>query len=221
MKLDPSLIIFALLAVFVLWKLRSVLGDRTGYDPKDDPAARFPARANGPVAAPAPAARPDEARWSAFAAPNSAVSQGFDAILLAQPGFDPQQFLDGARAAYEMVVQAFARGDEATLRSLASDDVFNSFKAAIADRNQRGEKLETTFVGFNGVKIVEARMEETAALISVQFDTQFVTATRDKAGAVIEGDPTQPSNIVDVWSFARRNNASGPNWIIVSTAPAH
>ena len=221
MKLDPSLIIFALLAVFVLWKLRSVLGERTGYDPKDDPAARFPARANGPAAAPAPAPRPDEARWAAFAAPNSAVWQGFDAILLAQPGFDPQQFLDGSRAAYEMVVQAFSRGDEATLRSLASDEVFNSFKAAIADRIQRGEKLETTFVGFNGVKIVEARMEEAAALISVQFDTQFVTATRDKAGAVIEGDPTQPSNIVDVWSFARRNNASGPNWIIVSTAPAH
>jgi predicted lipid-binding transport protein (Tim44 family) len=220
MKLDPSLIIFALLAVFVLWKLRSVLGEQTGYDPKDDPAARFPGRANGP-AAPAAAARPDEARWSAFAAPDSAVWNGLDSILLAQPGFEPQQFLDGARAAYEMVVQAFSRGDEATLRSLASDDVFNSFKAAIADRNQRGEKLETTFVGFNGVKIVEARMEEAAALISVQFDTQFVTATRDKAGTVIEGDPTQPSNIVDVWSFARRNNASGPNWIIVSTAPAH
>jgi predicted lipid-binding transport protein (Tim44 family) len=221
MKLDPSLIIFALLAMFVLWKLRSVLGERTGYDPKDDPAARFPARANGPAAAAAPVARPDEARWSAFTAPNSAVWQGFDAILLAQPGFEPQQFLDGARAAYEMVVQAFSRGDEATLRSLASDDVFNSFKAAIADRTQRGDKLETTFVGFNSVKIVEARMEETAALISVQFDTQFVTATRDKTGAVIEGDPTQPSNIVDVWSFARRNGASGPNWIIVSTAPAH
>ena len=134
--------------------------------------------------------------------------------------FAPRAFLDGASSAYEMVVQAFSRGDEGVLKSLTSDDVFASFKNALAERSRRGETLETTFVGFNSVKMVEARMERPSALIAVRFDSQFITATHNSAGEVVEGDPNKPSNIIDVWTFARRNDASGPNWTLVATTPA-
>jgi predicted lipid-binding transport protein (Tim44 family) len=214
MQLDPTTIIFAFLALFVLWKLRSVLGERTGVQHgQDETPSSFPL--------PAPPAQPaaEEARWSEFADHGSVVWSGLDEVARAQPEFAPGVFLDGARKAYEMVVQAFSHGDEATLHSLASDEVFASFSNALAERARRGETMETTFVGFNGVKIVEARVERGSALISVQFDTQFITATRDKDGAVVEGDPNKTSTIVDTWTFARRNDAKTPNWTLVATSP--
>jgi predicted lipid-binding transport protein (Tim44 family) len=216
MQFDPATVIFAFLALFVLWKLRSVLGERTGLEQKpNEGRVAFPA----PVSPP-PSSANDDARWTDFAERGGAVWNGLDAISSAQPGFAPRAFLDGASSAYEMVVQAFSRGDEGTLQSLTSEDVFASFKSALTERSRRGETLETTFVGFNSVKIVEARMERKTAQIAVRFDSQFVTATRDKAGDVVEGDPNKPSNIIDVWTFARRSDASGPNWILVATTPA-
>ncbi|MGO9392642.1 Tim44/TimA family putative adaptor protein [Rhodoblastus sp.] len=214
MQLDPAMIIFAFLALFVLWRLRSVLGERSGFENKrNDGPAPFPA------APPQPSGANDE-RWADFAERGSQAWTGLDDIARAQPGFAPRPFLDGASSAYEMVVQAFSRGDEAALHSLTSDEVFASFKGALEERSRSGETLETTFVGFNSVKIVEARVERGSGLIAVRFDSQFITVTHDKNGAVIEGDPTRPSNIVDVWTFARRNDASGPNWTLVATSPA-
>lgn len=213
MQLDPSTIIFAFLALFVLWKLRSVLGERTGFERKgDNNVVPFPPPPPPPVA--------NDANWAEFAERGSAVWTGLDDISRAQPGFAPRAFLEGACAAYEMVVQAFSRADEAMLHTLTSEDVFASFKSALEQRKERGETLETTFVGFNSTKIVEARLERASALIAVRFDSQFITATHDKTGAVIEGDPSKPSTIVDVWTFARRNDANGPNWTLVSTSPA-
>jgi predicted lipid-binding transport protein (Tim44 family) len=214
MQLDPAIVVFALLALFVLWKLRSVLGERTGFEQRND---------FSPLSQPAAPQQPrvvEDARWQDFAERGSPVWEGLDAIAKAQPDFDAAAFLNGAREAYKMVVHAFSAGDEATLRSLASDEVYGSFKAALAERAQRGETLETNFVDFNGVKIVSATAEPVGARIAVRFDAQFITVTRDKAGQAIEGDPAKPSDIVDVWTFARRHDASSPNWLLVATAPA-
>jgi predicted lipid-binding transport protein (Tim44 family) len=213
MQLDPAIVIFALLALFVLWKLRSVLGERTGFEQRNDPS---------PVAEPASSPRPPEAadaRWQDFAERGSPLWDGLDSIAKAQPGFDPGAFLNGAREAYKMVVHAFSVGDDATLRSLASDEVYGSFNAALAERAQRGETVETNFVAFNSVRMVSAAVEPVGARIAVRFDTEFVTVTRDKAGQIVEGDPEKPQEIIDVWTFARRHDASGPNWLLVATAP--
>jgi predicted lipid-binding transport protein (Tim44 family) len=214
MQLDPATIIFAFLALFVVWKLRSVLGERTGLEQKGD---------GGPIPfpiSPPPAPAPNDQGWAGFAEPGSPVWTGLDEIARAQPGFAARPFLDGASSAYEMVVQAFSRGDESMLHSLTSEEVFGSFAAALAERKQREETLETTLVGFNSTKIVQARVERASGLIAVRFDAQFITFTRDRNGAVIEGDPNTPSNIVDIWTFARRNDASSPNWTLVATSPA-
>ncbi|MGO8737918.1 Tim44/TimA family putative adaptor protein [Rhodoblastus sp.] len=213
MQLDPAIVIFALLALFILWKLRSVLGARTGYEQRNDFSA---------VSQPAASSQPPvvlDARWQDFAERGSPVWDGLDAIAKAQPGFDAGAFLDGAREAYKMVVRAFSVGDEATLRSLASDEVYGSFKTALAERAQRGETVETNFVAFNGVKLVSATVDAVGARVAVRFDTEFVTVTRDKAGQVVEGDPEKPQEIIDVWTFARRHDVSGPNWLLVATAP--
>lgn len=214
MQIDAVTVIFAFLALFVLWKLRSVLGERSGFE-QDPDERRIAAAQASPV--PAGANVDTDGRWSDFAERGGAVWQGLDAIAAAQPDFSPKSFLDGASAAYEMVVQAFARGDEATLHSLASDDVFASFKGALTERSRLGETLETTLVGLNSVKIVEARQERDGAVIAVRFDSQFITATRNREGVVIEGDPSKPSNVIDIWAFARRNGATAPNWTLVST----
>lgn len=213
MQLDPATVIFALLAVFVLWKLRSVLGERTGIE-------QPPGVGPSPNAlAPQPAPIDETLRWKDFAERGSPVWSGLDEVSRAQPGFDPRAFLDGAGQAYKLVVQAFSAGDEATLRSLTSDDVFGSFKAALADRAAKGETLETTFVGFQDLKIVEAASDPVGCRISVRFDAQFITVTRDRAGEVVEGDPAKTSSIIDIWTFARRNDSSAPNWTLVATSP--
>lgn len=212
MQLDPATVIFAFLALFVLWKLRSVLGERTGFEQRRDLAP-----SPQPVAPPAPVA--EDMRWKDFAERGSPVWDGLDQIAAAQPEFEARTFLSGASEAYKMVVNAFSVGDEATLRSLTSDDVFASFKSALDERAQNGESLETTFVGFKDVKIVSAAADQTGARISVRFETQFITVTRDRNGQVIEGDPGAASNITDIWTFARRNNAVGPNWTLVATSP--
>lgn len=214
MQIDPTTIIFAFLALFVVWKLRSVLGERTGLEQKGERGPRaFP---TSPISAPAPSHQ----GWADFAEPGGPVWAGLDEVARAQPEFAARPFLDGACSAYEMVVQAFSRGDETMLHSLTSEEVYGSFAAALAERKQRGETLETTLVGFNSTKIIQARVDAASALIAVRFDARFITFTRDRTGAVIEGDPDTPSNIVDIWTFARRNDSAVPNWTLVATSPA-
>ena len=162
----------------------------------------------------------EDLRWKDFAERGSPVWNGLDEIARAQPGFDAGAFVNGASAAYKMVIHAFSVGDEATLRTLTSDEVYGSFKSALAERAQSGETLETTFVGFKDIKIASAEADKIGARIAVSFDAQFITVTRNKDGAVVEGDPAKPSDIIDVWTFARRHDASEPNWILVATSPS-
>lgn len=214
MQLDPATVIFAFLALFVLWKLRSVLGERTGFEQRRN-LAPSPQSAAAP-----PAPVEEDSRWKDFAERGSPVWIGLDQVAEAQPGFEPRAFISGALEAYKVVVQAFSVGDETTLRPLTSDDVFGSFKSALAERAQNGETLETTFVGCQDAKIVTAAADRIGARISVRFDSQFITVTRDKNGNVIEGDPGKPSNVIDTWTFARRHDAGGPNWTLVATSPS-
>ncbi len=118
-----------------------------------------------------------------------------------------------------MIVQAFSRGDEEALQSLTSPDVLAGFKTALDERRARGETMQTTLVGLNDARIVEARAEKNLAVIAVRFDGQFITATHGPDGALIEGDPSTPTNVVDVWTFARPHDATTPNWTLVATSP--
>jgi predicted lipid-binding transport protein (Tim44 family) len=237
---DISTIVFALLAIFVVWKLRSVLGSRTGHErPPSDPFQRsgpgevrpgpasgdakvipLPGTVREPVAVASPDAGPTKSnRWTSYAEPDSKVWDGLDAIATAEPQFDPEHFLAGAKAAYEMIVVAFAGGDRQTLRSLLAKDVLDSFEGAISQREKRGEKIETTLVSIDKANIDDAQLRGRTAQISVRFCSKLITATRDQAGKIIEGSPDTVVDMVDVWTFAHEAGARDPNWKLVATGP--
>lgn len=232
MNIDIYTVIFLVLAVFIILRLRSVLGTRTGTEkPPTDPFRReapAPGSADNVVTLPnrgeprPPVEEPVEPgeRWKGFAEPGTPVAQGLDAIKAADPSFDAKVFMEGARAAYEMIVTAFAQGDRKTLRPLLADDVFQGFAGVISEREKRGESVESTFVGIDNAAISEAELKGRTAQITVTFTSQLVTATRDRDGNVVDGTPDKVSTVTDVWTFARETTARDPNWKLVATGAA-
>jgi predicted lipid-binding transport protein (Tim44 family) len=226
---DIYTIIFLALAVFIFLRLRSVLGQRTGRErpPYDPYSARDPIRTNDKVVA-LPGRVPEAAqkssepaepadRWKGIAEPGSAVAAGLDAIARDDKSFDVKHFLTGARAAYEMIVTAYAAGDRRQLRSLLGREVYDGFEAAIKEREQRGETVETRFVSIEAADVIGAELRGRTAQVTVRFVSQLVSVTRDRAGAVIDGNPDKVTDVTDVWTFARDISARDPNWKLVAT----
>ena len=140
-----------------------------------------------------------------------------DAIVGADPSFDGKHFIAGARAAYEMIVTAFAEGDRRQLRNLLSREVFDGFDAAITEREGRGETAETRFVSIDGSTITAAELRARTAQITIRFVSKLVSATRDRSGNVIEGNAEKVTDVTDVWTFARDVSSRDPNWKVVAT----
>ena len=164
-----------------------------------------------------PSRLPAGERWKGVAEPGSAVAAGLDAIVAADADFDPQHFLTGARAAYEMIVNAYAEGDRRTLKNLLSREVYDGFDAAIAEREKRGETVESRFVSIDSADIAGAEMRGRSAQVTVRFVSQLVSVTRDKQGNVVDGNADKVSEVTDVWTFARDVGSRDPNWKLVAT----
>ena len=224
-----DIIIFAAIALFLAWRLHSVLGRRTGHErPRPDPiAARRSADAGDGNIVPLPgraaeADRPtiEPAREAPIRAPvnvDPAARPGLDRLAAADPGFDPAAFLGGARAAFEMIVNAYAAGDSATLRPLLSDEVFAQFDGAIRKRAAAQETLTTTLIGITEATIVEADVDTKAARVTVRFISEQVNVTHNADGRVVDGDPSTVTKVTDIWSFSRNLRARDPNWTLVAT----
>jgi len=231
---DIYTIIFLALAVFIFLRLRSVLGQRTGrerppYDPYSardavrSPATEkvvtLPPRQGTAEVPPRPveSAAPPAERWKDVAESGSSAAAGLDAIAAADQGFDAKHFITGARAAYEMIVTAFAAGDRRQLRSLLSREVFEGFDSAITERENRGETAETRFVSIDGSAITAAELRAKTAQVTVRFISKLVSSTRDRSGAVIDGNAEKVTDVTDVWTFARDVASRDPNWKVVAT----
>ena len=229
MQFDIYTLIFAGLAIFVVFKLRSVLGTRTGEEkPPLDPFAPRDASVNGAKDNVIPLQRggerpyeaPDEPpayRWAGFAAEGSPLAIGLDDVARNDSSFDGPTFQSGAKSAYEWIVSAFAKGDRKALRDLLSKEVFDSFSGVITGREQRGETSETTFVSIDKADIIHAEVKGLMMTITVRFVSKIITATRDRAGAVVDGNPEQVTDVTDVWTFAREAKSRDPNWKLVAT----
>ena len=232
---DIYTIIFLALAVFIFLRLRNVLGQRTGSErPPLDRAARdvlTGAQDNnvvpmpGTAIDPAPAAPPADAalasnRWAGTAEPGSALAAGLDAVAVQDSSFDPKHFLSGARGAYEMIVLAFANGDRRALKDLLSSEVYDSFDSAIRTREKSEQKTETRFVSIDKAELVNAEVRDRASQLTVRFVSQMISVTRDKTGAVVDGNPEKVADITDVWTFARDIGSRDPNWKLVGTGSA-
>ena len=235
---DIYTIIFLALAVFIFLRLRNVLGQRTGSErPPYDRAARDIANGaasntpNGNVvplpgtvidhAPSAPSAAPAADRWKGVTEPDSPLARGLDAVVAADPSFQPQHFVTGAKSAYEMIVLAFAAGDRRTLKDLLSREVYDGFDAAIREREQRDQKVETRFVGIDKAELVNAELRDRSAQVTVRFSSQMVTVTRDKSGAVVDGSPEKVTDVTDIWTFARDTTSRDTNWKLVGTESGH
>jgi len=231
---DIYTIIFLALAIFIFIRLRSVLGQRTGrerppYDPYATRDARAPASDKVVTLPPrntnaetiARPAEPVQDRWKGIAAEGSDVAGGLDAIAASDRSFDAKHFVAGARAAYEMIVGAFAAGDRKALKGLLSREVYDGFEAAIRDREQKGETVENKFVSLDNADIIGAELRNNTSQVTVRFVSQLISATRDKAGNVIEGSPDKVTEVTDVWTFARDVTARDPNWKLVATEAGH
>jgi predicted lipid-binding transport protein (Tim44 family) len=228
---DIYTIIFLALAVFIFLRLRSVLGQRTGrdrppydpYAPRDavrgatnDNVVTLPGRTAETAQKPIETVEPAE-RWKGIAEAGSPIAVGLDAIARDDPAFDAQHFVAGARAAYEMIVMAYAEGDRRALKNLLSKEVYDGFEAAIREREGRGETVETRFVAIDKSDITGAELRTRTAQVTLRFVSQLISVTRDKAGNVIDGNPEKVTEVTDVWTFARDISSRDPNWKLVAT----
>ncbi|WP_436643715.1 Tim44/TimA family putative adaptor protein [Microbaculum sp. FT89] len=228
---DIYTILFLVLAVVIFLRLRSVLGRRTGnerqpYDPFSAPKESGSAASDKVVNLP-PRAESGTSRANAanddfgdIAPRGSDLAQGLSAIRQTDPTFEPKGFVEGARMAYEMIVTAFADGDRKMLKTLLSREVYDGFVGAIADREGRGETATSNFVSIDKADITEAQLRGRNAHVTVRFVSQLITATRDKDGAVIQGDPNAVTEVTDIWTFARDVGSRDPNWKLVATESA-
>jgi predicted lipid-binding transport protein (Tim44 family) len=238
---DIYTILFLVLAVVIFIRLRNVLGRRTGnerrpYDPYTRPDAKRAEApetdesmvalprgrsAHAPVEMSGPSKADIEARLGRHAAKDSPLGRSLTELMRADPTFDPNHFLDGAKAAYEMIVMAFAEGDDATLNQLLATDVYEGFQRAIHDRESRGEKMESSLVGIDKADIIEAEVKNRTAYITVKFVSQLVSVTLDSDGEVVEGDPKKVREVTDIWTFSRDTGSRNPNWKLVATEAAN
>ena len=229
----PTLIVIGV-AIFVLFRLRQVLGTRTGTErtplqraqqqPAQKPANDEKIVQMRPVPTPPPSDGDAERRAlklnveiEQFSHGSNDVSTGLRAIAEADPTFGPKSFMEGAKAAYEMIVTAFATGDRKTLKNLLEKDVYDGFERAIGEREAAGRKVDFTFVGLPKVEISDADYDKRETRVAVKFNAEVVQATRDKDGTLIEGNADQVQTIADEWTFARNPKSRDPNWKLVAT----
>ncbi len=211
-----DIVLFAMIAVFLVLRLRSVLGRRTGNERRRDAMGRTPPPGSNVVTLGNRVTAPPMPRLAA--PPAGSVQEGMAQIRGADAGFDPGQFVAGARIAFATIVGAFAAGDKERLRPLLSDDVYKPFCAAIDERAGAGERLETRIVQLKESEIAEALLAGRMARVTVKFVSDQIYALRAHDGSVVDGDPEHPIEKTDFWTFVRDTRSSDPNWVLMATA---
>jgi predicted lipid-binding transport protein (Tim44 family) len=223
---DFITLFFLVAAVLIFLQLRNVLGRRTGTEkPPFDPytardAVKAPASDDGKVVTLPRREISDEERFSeidAVAKPGTPLNASLREMLKVDPSFKPAEFLNGARMAYEMIVMAFADGDRKTLKNLLSKEVYEGFDAAISEREAKGEVVKSTFVGIDKAELTHASVKGPEEQVTVRIVSQLITATFDKAGAIVDGDQENVAEVTDIWTFARDARSRDPNWKLVAT----
>ena len=217
-----GIILLAMIAAFLILRLRSVLGRRTGNERRRDLFVRSAARMTdkpGPEQVALPANPDKNSAVAALAGkPAGSAADGLNRIRRADPGFDPADFLAGVRAAFEMIVTAFARGDKEALRPLLSDEVFRPFAQTIEERTAAKETLETRDLRLDLAEIADADLVGSTARITVKLVSQQINVTRTADGGIVDGDPEHPVEKTDYWTFARDTRSADPNWLLVATS---
>ena len=214
-----EIVLLAMVALFVGLRLYAVLGRRTGHEQQQPilrPAETGVAAEGAAPVADMPADRP-EASGLVYEEP---ATPGIRAIIAADPAFDVGRFLEGAQAAYRMILEAFWKGDREELRHLVGGHVLETFEGAIDEREAAGHSLDNRLVTIERAVIQDARLAGRNAEIEVRFDADVAAVTRDRDGNVIAGTLSDAVPTHDVWTFRRSLGSSDPNWLLVETDEA-
>ena len=235
MSFDPLNILLIAVALVVFWRLRSVLGTRTGTEkpPFDLFGSKQPGAQDAagtvvrlPESPPVPAndagdRDPPPPIWKGYAEEGSPLASTLVKMAEGDATFTPKAFVEGAKVAYEMIIEAFAKGDKTALKNRLSKEVFDGFSKVIDSRVSQGQRVDSRFVGIDKATIQEANLTGRKASITMQFVSELISATYDRAGQVIDGDPKEIRQVTDVWTFERDVGSRDPNWKLVATeAPA-
>ena len=214
-----DIVLFAMVAAFIVLRLRGVLGRRpgNGRPRRRDAPPRQDAEENVVGLPDRTPDADDSTEPGDVAEEEDAVAAGLADVRSADRLFDAEEFLQGARAAYGMVVTAYAAADDAVLRQLLSDGVYENFAGAIQERTAQGHTLETTLLAIRATEVVEAGLSDGIAEITVKFVADVINVTREENGTVVAGDPDQAQEVTDFWTFAREVRDRDPNWKLVET----
>lgn len=211
-----QLLVLAGIAIFLILRLRSVLGTREGFERTEAPKPRTESarRADFEVIEGGPdrdvVDHVDE---------NSAAARALYEMKEVDPDFTVTEFLQGARSAYEMIVMGFERGELAEIKPFLADDIYETFAEVIHAREEQGLTVEANFVGMREVKLVDATYDDDTGEgeLVIRFVAELTSAVRDKSGEIIEGSTTEIKRQKDTWAFARKMGSDDPNWLLVST----
>lgn len=210
------IVILALVALFVGFRLYSVLGERTGHEQQPilkpaDPDARVEPRASQPAAAPAPAPETGDMAFVPTAGP------GVRAILAADSAFDVARFLEGAKGAYRLILESFWKGDVESLRPHVDDHVYEAFADSVEQRKKDGLTLDNRLVTVDQAVISEASAEKGLAILTVRFEADIAAVTRNAEGQVVAGSLSDAIQTRDLWTFRRDIGSRDPNWVLIET----
>ncbi len=206
-----DILVFAMVAGFLLLRLHRVLGRRTGHE------RRPPDSLNDGEERVENVVTLTDKRGESDRTPADTGPAGLTQIRIADPNFNDEDFLDGARGAFEMILSAFARSDKRQLKPLLSQTIYEQFAAEIDRHEGEDLKLETTLVSIILADIIDAGVEKRTAHVTVKLISEQINVTRDAEGEIVEGDPSRVDKITDIWTFARDTRSSDPNWQLIET----
>ncbi len=216
-----DILFFAMVAAFIALRLRSVLGRRTGQERRRTEGIGDMTNNNRstdnvvPIGDRGPSLPGNDLAIEALG--DETLKAGLNRIRQVDPSFDLQQFLAGGRLAFEMIVESYAAGDKETLRPLLADQVFRGFARAIDERIAIEQSLDTQLINVGDPTALEAKLDGSAASVTLRFESEQLNITRDRDGNIVEGDPGETEEVIDIWTFERDTQNDDPNWILVET----
>ena len=220
---DPLNIILLAVAIIIFWRLKVMLGQRTGTEkppldlgrlketprPETDNVIQLPGQRSAPES--------NVPVWKGHAAEGSETAKGLEAIAALTKDFNTAQFMSGAKSAYEMILEAFAASDRQALKPLLSKEVFESFTAALDERAKLGQSMVFQFVGVKSADLGKAVLAGKRAQLTIRFRSDMISALTNKDGTIAEGDPKAVQDVSDLWTFERDTQSKDPNWKLVAT----
>ena len=210
-----QLLVLAGIAIFLILRLKSVLGSRDGFEkPNLPPQDSKPSRAEFEVIDGGP-----DRDVTDHVPEDSEQAQNFAAMKRIEPSFSVSQFVQGARGAYELIVMGFERGDLNDIQPFLAEEVFETFVDVVSAREDQGLKIEAEFIGVRETSVQDVRFEKDTNLaeVTMRFVGEMTSVVRDKDGEIIEGSPTAVKRQKDTWTFARNMGSDDPNWLLVAT----